>query len=180
MEKQNRTATNQINFRVTDEEMAVLRVNAERAGFSKIPMYCKRLALGVKVKPQVIDKETGKAILPHVAHIGSNINQLAKKANEGGTVAAAELAAVTEEFEKLWAYILEGKKPQKPQKSEEKKLEAVGQTVLHEEKSEAPHCELCGAELVAGSRNKDNSPIWFCPNWKDKEKGKHTILDRKE
>lgn len=174
--KQNRTATNQINFRVTDEEMVILRANAEKAGFSKTPMYCKRLALGVKVKPQVISKELGQAMLPIIGHMGSNINQLAKKANEGGTVAAAELAEVKAEFEKLWDLVLYGKKPQQ---SKEKKLEVAGQTVL-QEKKEKPHCELCGAELVAGERSKDNSPIWFCPNWKDQSQGKHSIFDRKE
>lgn len=131
MEKQNRTAKNQINFRVTMEEFASLWVAADRAGLS-VPALCKRAALGTKVRPQIIDKEVGKAILPHLSHIGSNLNQLAKKANEGGTVAAKELAEVTAQFEALWAYILEGKKPtKKPAKTTEEQLEeATEQTRL--------------------------------------------------
>lgn len=176
MEKQKRTATNQINFRVTDEEMAVLKVNAERAGF-KVPMYCKRLALGVKVKPQVIGKELGQSMLPIIGHMGSNINQLAKKANEGGTVATAELAAVKAEFEVLWDLVLYGKKPKQHKTAEEKLEQETGQTRLE---IQPPHCSVCGAEMVKGMRKKDNKPIWYCPNFKNKEKGQHDILERSE
>ena len=173
MEKQNRTATNQINFRVTDEEMAVLRLNADRAGFSKIPMYCKRLALGVKVKPQVISKELGQAMLPMIGHMGSNINQLAKKANEGGTVAAAELAGVKAEFEALWNLVLSGKKPKK-HKSEEQKLEqATGQTRLEVEQKqdEAYTCPMCGSVAVRRHSDKHDQDYWICPNYSREEKG---------
>lgn len=168
MEKQNRTATNQINFRVTDEEMAVLRLNADRAGFSKIPMYCKRLALGVKVKPQVISKELGQAMLPMIGHMGSNINQLAKKANEGGTVAAAELAAVKAEFDKLWDLVLYGKKPKQHKTAEEKLEQETGQTRL-EESPET--CPVCGSVAVRKHSNKHNQDFWICPNYSKEEKG---------
>lgn len=171
----------QIHFRITPEEAAIIEQKAEAVNLSPT-MYAKKMTVLGKVKPQVIGKELGQAMLPHISHMGSNINQLAKRANEGGTVAAAELAEVKAEFEQLWDLVLYGKKP-KPRKSEEQKLEeATGQTVLQEkkEKPQIPHCELCGAELVAGERNKDNSPIWFCPNWKDQSQGKHSIFDRKE
>lgn len=167
MEKQKRTATNQINFRVTDEEMAVLEVNAERAGF-RVPMYCKRLALGVKVKPQIIGKELGQSMLPIIGHMGSNINQLAKKANEGGTVAAAELAAVKAEFDKLWDLVLYGKKPKQHKTSEEKLEQETGQTRL-EESPET--CPVCGSVAVRKHSNKHNQDFWICPNYSKEEKG---------
>lgn len=164
--KQNRTATNQINFRVTDEEMVILRANAEKAGFTKPPMYCKRLALGVKVKSQVISKELGQAMLPIIGHMGSNINQLAKKANEGSTVAAAELAEVKAEFEKLWDLVLYGRKPKQ---TEEKKLEAAGQTRLEEQKPET--CPMCGGVAVQKHSDKQGKDYWICPNYSKEEKG---------
>ena len=119
MKKQNRVSKNQINFRVTDVEMSVLQVNAERAGLT-VPAYCKRLALGTKIKPQIMDKDTGKAILPILAHAGSNLNQIAKKANEGGSIAGKELAELKAEFAKIWDFVLDGKKPPKPHKTEMK------------------------------------------------------------
>lgn len=167
MEKQKRTATNQINFRVTDEEMAVLKVNAERAGF-RVPMYCKRLSLGVKVKPQIIGKELGQSMLPIIGYMGSNINQLAKKANEGGTVAAAELAEVKAEFDKLWDLVLYGKKPKQHKTAEEKLEQETGQTRL-EESPET--CPVCGSVAVRKHSNKHNQDFWICPNYSKEEKG---------
>ena len=167
-----RTAAHQINFRVTDEELAILKMNAERAGFTKVPVYCKRLVLGVKIKPQIIDKEAGKALLPHVAHIGSNINQLARRANEGGTVAAAELAAVKDEFEMLWSYILEGKKPKKQEK-QTKQTEEQTQAEQAEvaESSSVEHiCPMCGGVAIRKHSEKREKDFWICPNY-SKERG---------
>lgn len=162
-----RIATKQINFRVTAEELAQLEMNAGRAGL-KIPAFCKNAALAVKVRPQVISRELGQAMLPHIAHIGSNINQLAKKANEGGTVAPTELAEVKAEFEALWDLVLSGKKP-KPRKSEEQKLEeATGQTRL-EETPET--CPVCGGVAVRRHSERQGKDYWICPNYSKEEKG---------
>lgn len=173
----------QINFRVSEEEVEVLRVNAGRAGM-KIPAYCKKAALGVKMKAAIIDKEIAKEITPALGKIGGNINQLAKKANEGGTVSAAELEKVTEEFYALWDYLQTGKIPQskkqQPQQSEEKRLEQeIGQQRLSD-LHDNPVCQKCGAQLFPGHRRRDGKAIWVCPNWRDGEPGSHTVLPRKE
>ena len=112
-----RIATKQINFRVTDEELAVLEMNAGRAGL-KIPTFCKNAALAVKVRPQVIEKELGQAMLPHISHMGSNLNQLAKRANEGGTVAAAELAEVKPSLKSygIWCFTAKSRNPTRQRK----------------------------------------------------------------
>lgn len=171
----------QIHFRLTPEEAVMIEQKAHAANLSPT-MYAKKMAVLGKVKPQIMDKETGKALLPHLSHIGSNLNQLAKVANtEGITLAmAAQLETVQNQFNALWDLLLEGKKP--------KRENVVVKTITAEEagakeepaKPEAPHCKLCGAELIAGERKKDNAPIWFCPNWKDDTNGKHDIMDREE
>ncbi len=168
----------QIHFRITPEEAAKIEAAAEAANLTPT-MYAKKIVVNGKIKPQVISKELGQAMLPHISHMGSNLNQLAKRANEGGTVAAAELAEVKAEFEKLWDLVLYGKKPKRHKTEEEKLEEATGQTRL-KERPEAPHCKLCGAEMVAGHRKKDNVPIWYCPNFKDTEKGQHDFMNRSE
>lgn len=167
-----RTASKQINFRVTDEELSILELNAERAGL-KIPTLCKNAALSVKVRPQVIDKEVGKAILPHLSHIGSNINQLAKKANEGGTVAAAELAEVKAEFEKLWDYVLNGKKPQTDEQTgmEKKKQEQPQAEVSFSSPSAVHTCSKCGEVLKFKHSDKQSKDYWICPNYSKEDKG---------
>ena len=160
----------QIHFRITPEEAAKIEAAAEAANLTPT-MYAKKIVVNGKIKPQVISKELGQAMLPHISHMGSNLNQLAKKANEGGTVAAAELAEVKAEFDKLWDLVLYGKKP-KPHKTKEEKLE--------ERKPEPPHCKLCGAEMFAGNRKKDNAPVWYCPNFRNTDKGQHDFMDRSE
>ena len=184
-----RTANKQINFRVTNEEMEILKVNAELAGLT-VPTYCKNTALKVKMKPPVIDKAVGKAILPHISHMGSNINQLAKKANEGGTVAVAELAEIKKEFESLWDYVLTGKKSQKVEQTEikteprqvsketekvakqvdEELFEDVSKVKQSEEKQETPICEYCKTPM---EKKRVQSGVnmgrwyWHCPNYRD-------------
>lgn len=167
-------ARNQINFRVTEEEYAILLHKAEEAGLSPTK-YAKQQALKGKVKAPVITKDIGKLILPDIAKIGSNVNQIARKLNQGGSPILSEFKEIQAEFETLWAYVLEGKKPKDVAQEQE-----TGMKEEEQAKPEIPHCEICGAELVAGERKKDNSPIWFCPNWRDQEQGKHTILDRME
>lgn len=158
----------QIHFRITPEEAAIIEQKAEAVNLSPT-MYAKKMAVLGKVKPQVIGKELGQAMLPHISHMGSNINQLAKRANEGGTVAAAELAEVKAEFEQLWDLVLYGKKP-KPRKSEEQKLEeATGQTRLEERKPET--CPVCGGVAVCKHSDKQNKDYWICPNYSKEEKG---------
>ena len=175
-----RTASKQINFRVTDEELSILELNAERAGL-KIPALCKNAALSLKVRPQVIDKEIGKLILPHLSHIGSNINQLAKKANEGGTVAAVELAEVKAEFEKMWDYVLSGKKPQTDEqtgmeknKQEQSKVEVSSSFSSPSASAVERTCSKCGAVLKLKHSDKKGKNYWICPNYSQEEKG-HTF-----
>lgn len=157
----------QIHFRITPEEAAVIEQKAEAANLSPT-MYAKKMAVLGKVKPQVIGKELGQSMLPIIGHMGSNINQLAKKANEGGTVAAAELAAVKTEFDKLWDLVLYGKKPKQHKTAEEKLEQETGQTRL-EESPET--CPVCGSVAVRKHSNKHNQDFWICPNYSKEEKG---------
>lgn len=157
----------QIHFRITPEEAAVIEQKAEAANLSPT-MYAKKMAVLGKVKPQVIGKELGQSMLPIIGHMGSNINQLAKKANEGGTVAAAELAAVKAEFDKLWDLVLYGKKPKHHKTAEEKLEQETGQTRL-EESPET--CPVCGSVAVRKHSNKHNQDFWICPNYSKEEKG---------
>ena len=167
----------QVNFRLSEEEEAQVLKMAERAGLS-FSSYCKKMAVYGKVKPQVIDKEMGKAILPHISHMGSNINQLARKANEGGNVSAAELKAVQKEFEALWDLVLYGKKPKQ---AKEKQLEAAGQETLEFPSTmtgKEEHCEKCGSVLNIKQSTKpgEHKGQWFkiCPKYSKDDKG-HTF-----
>lgn len=162
----------QVNFRLSDEEAAKVELKAQAANLS-VSGYCRIMAVEGKVKPQIMDKETGKALLPHLSHIGSNINQLAKVANsEGITLAmAAQLETVQNQFNALWELLLEGKKP----KREDVILKPVtaAETGMKEEKlEERPEtCPVCGGVAIRTHSNKHNQDYWICPNYSKEEKG---------
>lgn len=159
----------QVNFRLSDEEAAKVELKAQAANLS-VSGYCRIMAVEGKVKPQIMDKETGKALLPHLSHIGSNINQLAKVANsEGITLAmAAQLETVQNQFNALWELLLEGKKPKK----EEVIIPVEVQEQKKEEKQDEAHtCPMCGGVAVRRHSDKHNQDYWICPNYSKEEKG---------
>lgn len=173
-------ARNQINFRVTEEEYAILLHKAEEAGLSPTK-YAKQQALKGKVKAPVITKDIGKLILPEIAKIGSNVNQIARKLNQGGYPMLSEFKEIQAEFETLWAYVLEGKKPKDVAQEQETGMKEEKPEITEEEKKnevkEPPTCKVCGAILVEGTRKRDNAPIMFCPNWQKQEMGVHTVIE---
>ena len=159
----------QVNFRLSDEEAAKVELKAQAANLS-VSGYCRIMAVEGKVKPQIMDKETGKALLPHLSHIGSNINQLAKVANsEGITLAmAAQLETVQNQFNALWELLLEGRKPKK----EEVIIPVEVQEQKKEEKQDEAHtCPMCGGVAVRRHSDKHDQDYWICPNYSKEEKG---------
>ena len=159
----------QVNFRLSDEEAAKVELKAQAANLS-VSGYCRIMAVEGKVKPQIIDKETGKALLPHLSHIGNNINQLAKVANsEGITLGmAAQLETVQNQFNALWGLLLDGKKPKKedviiPVEVQEQEKE--------EKQDEAQTCPMCGGVAVRRHSDKHDQDYWICPNYSKEEKG---------
>lgn len=168
----------QVNFRLSDEEATKVALKAQAANLS-ISGYCRIMAVEGKVKPQIMDKETGKALLPHLSHIGSNINQLAKVANaEGITLAmAAQLETVQNQFNALWELLLDAKKPKREavivqtvtaaetgmkEENEEQKPE-----ISSSSPSDVPMCEHCGVPMekrTVKSGNNVGRHYWACPN----------------
>ena len=157
-------ARNQINFRVTEEEYAILLHKAEEAGLSPTK-YAKQQALKGKVKAPVITKDIGKLILPEIAKIGSNVNQIARKLNQGGYPMLSEFKEIQAEFETLWAYVLEGKKPKDVAQEQETGMKE------EEKQDEAHTCPMCGGVAVRRHSDKHDQDYWICPNYSKEEKG---------
>lgn len=176
-----KTTRRQVNFRLSEEEAAKVMQAAENAGLS-LSAYVKKLAVSSKVKPMVIDREQGKQLIAALGKMGSNLNQIAKVANQGGGVDADALARLHEDIGDFWAYILDGKKPQResePRRSAPTSAAADGaQQARKEEKKtpQAPICEGCGAEMRLCRRKQDGKPFWGCPNFRDTGV-KHSVFD---
>lgn len=159
----------QVNFRLTEDELAIVEKNAQEANLT-ISKYCKCMSVEGKVKPQVINKEQGKIILAHISRMGSNINQIAKKVNEGDTVAAQELKRIQKDFGQLFDYILHGRIPIWI-KSCEDYVPDPKRIPGEEAKYPPVTCQWCGRNAVIRFSKNYNRSYWICPNYSKQEHG---------
>ena len=173
-----KTTRRQVNFRLSEEEAAKVMRAAENAGLS-LSAYVKKLAVSSKVKPMVIDREQGKQLIAALGKMGSNLNQIAKVANQGGGVDADALARLHEDIGDFWAYILDGKKPQRksePRGSAPMSADGSSEQQAENVSQKAPICKGCGAVMRLCRRKKDGALFWGCPNFHDLST-KHSIID---
>jgi aromatic ring-opening dioxygenase LigB subunit len=98
---ENRKDNRQIKFRVSDLEFQNLEQMATDFGMS-VPSFCKKKAQGVKMRPPKIDREGAFEIAKELRAIGVNVNQLARKANEGRNISALEVEAVERQLNEIW------------------------------------------------------------------------------
>jgi hypothetical protein len=100
---ENRRRPRMVPIRLSDEEFERVREKADRLSLS-VPGYLRELALQQKVKsprPPLVDREAGLEIARELRAIGNNVNQLARRANEGA-VRVVELDAVQKELAEIW------------------------------------------------------------------------------
>jgi hypothetical protein len=91
-------------FRVTPEERAEVEAAAEAAGltvssFIRVKIL-KKIATGQKRKPRP-DRVLLGQILGQLGKVGGNLNQIAKRLNEGKGVGAERITSATDEFLQL-------------------------------------------------------------------------------
>lgn len=94
---QNRKAKVQIIFRVTEEEAEKLKAKVQESGLSQKD-YLLKVALGRKI----INTEGVKQVIPELKRIGNNLNQIARKMNEGSYPRIAEVEENQKELSELW------------------------------------------------------------------------------
>lgn len=89
-----------MGFRVTEEERDLILKRMEEIGFPSLRAYLLKMALnGMIVTLDLADVRECSRLLRIVSN---NINQLAKRANEGGNVYAADLADIQERLGEIW------------------------------------------------------------------------------
>lgn len=85
----NRTRTLQIKFRVSEEERQMLVTKMKQYGTDNMEAYLRKMAIdGYVIKK---DYSEIKKLTAELGKIGSNINQLAKIANESRNVDADDI-----------------------------------------------------------------------------------------
>ena len=98
--KQNLTRNIAMTFRVDEDERDFIRKKMKKAGIDSLRFYLLKMAvMGQIVTVDMTDvQECGKLL----RSISNNVNQLAKKANEGRNVYTADLDHVQDRLADVW------------------------------------------------------------------------------
>ncbi|WP_274655587.1 plasmid mobilization protein [Paenibacillus humicola] len=102
MGSENRKRNKNVHIRLSDDEFEQLRKKAGYVSLT-VPGLLRELAIHQKIRqPQspLIDRDGAFSIADELRAIGTNINQLAKKANQGAQVIGLE--GVQRELGRFW------------------------------------------------------------------------------
>ena len=102
---ENRTRPIQLKVRVNQQEKEIIQQKMQQLGTTNMGAYLRKMAIdGFILK---LDMAEMKEMLSLMRRISSNINQIAKRANETGRVYAADLEEISEQQEQLWSAMRE-------------------------------------------------------------------------
>ena len=95
----------QLNFRVSEEELAAIEGKMEQLGILNREAYLRKMALdGYAVR---LDLPELKELLSLLRRHSSNLNQLVRRVNTTGRVYEADLADIAKRQEQLWESVRE-------------------------------------------------------------------------
>ena len=89
-----------IGFRVTEEEQELIRRRMDQTGISSLRAYLLKMAVdGYVINLDLADVRECSRLLRHVSN---NMNQLAKRVNQGGGIYAADIADIKARLDEIW------------------------------------------------------------------------------
>lgn len=97
--KANRFRNKQILLRVTEREMELINKKVNVSGFSR-EKYLRTMAIEGRIFKQ--DLESIRMLAAEIKKIGVNINQIAKIANETGSVESDLTDDLKRQMEEIW------------------------------------------------------------------------------
>ena len=102
---ENRTRPIQLKVRVNQQEKEIIQQKMQQLGTTNMGAYLRKMAIdGFILK---LDMAEMKEMLSLMRRISSNINQIAKRANETGRVYDADLEEIQNQQEELWSSMRE-------------------------------------------------------------------------
>jgi Ni,Fe-hydrogenase III large subunit len=92
-----------VSFRLNEQEQEQLKKRIDESGLNQ-QEYIVQAVLKGKITIKKDEKgQALKNILPELKRIGNNINQIAKRCNEGGQLATSmEVKRMSEELNEIW------------------------------------------------------------------------------
>ena len=94
----NKTRPKQLSFRVNEEEYQKLQERVQESGKNQ-----QEYILSCVLDKKIVNTDGIKEIIPELKRIGNNLNQIAKRCNEGGVLPSeAEVREQGEELKQVW------------------------------------------------------------------------------
>ena len=95
-----RKRTEDLNVRVTPEDKERIRAKMEEAGIQNMSAYIRKMALdGICVKLDLTDV---RQLIVLLQRCSNNLNQYAKRANETGSIYAADIEDLQSRLDEIW------------------------------------------------------------------------------
>ena len=105
MSQPRRKRSIQLNFRVSEEELAAIESKMEQLGIFNREAYLRKMALdGYAVRLNLSEL---KELLTLLRRHSNNLNQLVRRVNATGRVYEADLADIAKRQEQLWESVRE-------------------------------------------------------------------------
>lgn len=94
----NKSRPKQLSFRVSEEEYQQLQEKISESGKNQ-----QEYILSCVLEKQIVNTDGIKELIPELKRIGNNLNQIAKRCNEGGVLPSeAEVREQGEELKQVW------------------------------------------------------------------------------
>ncbi|MDC3422863.1 plasmid mobilization relaxosome protein MobC [Aquibacillus koreensis] len=96
---ENRKRRKMVSIRLSEEEFTDLKEKADTLG-ETVPAFLRKKALGQRVRSPLVDREAGLEMAKQLRAIGNNVNQIARKVNQGDP--QVDLTAIRKELNEIW------------------------------------------------------------------------------
>lgn len=96
--------TRKMTFRLTEEEYKKIKEKVEEAGISQ-----QQFLLKTALEKEIIHIKEYQELIFQIKKIGTNINQIARKANETGHISESDISAVKGGLEQIWQSLRQSK-----------------------------------------------------------------------
>jgi hypothetical protein len=98
---ENRTRSISLRFRVTEQEQKQIERKMEQTGTKNLEAYLRKMAIdGYPIR---LDIPEIRELIVQLRKYGTNLNQLAKRANQGGSIYAKDVEMLKANHEHLFA-----------------------------------------------------------------------------
>lgn len=96
--------TRKMTFRLTEEEYGKIKKKVEEAGISQ-----QQFLLKTALEKEIIHIKEYQDLIFQIKKIGTNINQIARKANETGHISDTDISAVKGGMDQIWRLLRQSK-----------------------------------------------------------------------